>query len=178
MDHTDGIGPVPTISANVKRLRKRKEWTAKELGDRLSALGVPWDRSIVANLENGRRTTVSVVELLALALVLDVAPVHLLVPADAADSDLYQVAPESTASVGQVRAWIRGMAALPGTDGRTFWSEVPDHEFGVGESTAERREHDRVVLAWLLRHRGRVYTRDDGTKVFEWQLSERGGVDG
>ena len=41
-----------------------------------------WTRIVVTKLETGRRQSVSVEELLALAYVLNVAPVHLLVPWD------------------------------------------------------------------------------------------------
>lgn len=44
-------------------------------------MGVPWKREIVANLESGRRAQLDVTELLALAVVFDVPPAALLVPA-------------------------------------------------------------------------------------------------
>lgn len=137
MEHTESVAdPVATISARVKQLRGRHGWTAQQLGERMTELGVPWDRSIVANLENGRRRTVSVVEWLALARALDVSPVHLLVEpegpgADASKArDPYQVTPTEAASKEDARAWIRGMTSLPGADLRIFYSEVPAEEWG------------------------------------------------
>lgn len=117
--------PTSTVRARVKQLRRRKGYTAAQLGERLAELGVPWNRSVVANFESGRRPAVSVHELLALALVLDVAPVNLLVPL--ADEP-YQLAPDRTEGADAVRAWVRGEQPLPGAPPesvRTFYAEVP-----------------------------------------------------
>jgi transcriptional regulator with XRE-family HTH domain len=58
----------------MRKLRTERGWSAQRLSEEMSKVGVPWDRSIVANLEYGRRRTVSVEELLALAYVLAVPP--------------------------------------------------------------------------------------------------------
>jgi transcriptional regulator with XRE-family HTH domain len=50
----------------------------EELGNRMTKLGVRWSRVSVEKLENGRRGAITVQELLALALVLDVSPALLL----------------------------------------------------------------------------------------------------
>lgn len=118
------VGPVPAIAQRVKALRRRKGWSAEELGKALKAESVKWDRFTVANLESGKRQNVTVVELLALAKVLDVAVVHLLVPVN---DEPYQVTPEYAESADAVREWVRGNKPLPGTDTeaqRTFYSEV------------------------------------------------------
>lgn len=137
MEHTEEIpGPVDTISARVKELRRRKGLTAAELGERLTRQGVAWDRSIVANLENGRRRSVTVTELLALALVLDVSPLHLLVPLDEGD---YRVTPELAQPTDRVREWIRGGGGLPGTDMRIYGTETPRAEFEAAMAAARAR---------------------------------------
>ncbi|MDV9170945.1 helix-turn-helix transcriptional regulator [Streptomyces sp. W16] len=140
MDHTENAAdPVATISARVKELRTRKGWTGADLGRQMTARGIRWDRSIVANLENGRRATVSVSELLALARVFDVAPVHLLVPVQ---EQPFRVAEDEVYPARRVRAWIRGESPLPGTDERIFRSEVPLDELGrltvEGQSRRDR----------------------------------------
>lgn len=133
MKHTDGPeDPVQTISRRVKELRARKGWSATELGEQLAAAGIPWNRSVVANFENGRRTTVSVPEWLALARVLDVAPMHLLIEPEgpATPPRAYSVTPRESVSRDEARAWVRGMSCLPDTDLRLFYSEVPAEEWG------------------------------------------------
>ncbi|MFC8415707.1 helix-turn-helix transcriptional regulator [Streptomyces coelicoflavus] len=121
MSPTPAVGPVPTIAQRVKALRGRKGWSAEDLGNALKDEGVKWDRFTVANLEKGKRQNVTVVELLALAKVLDVALVNLLVPVNDAP---YQVTPERVEDSDAVRAWVRGQKPLPGMDERTFLTEV------------------------------------------------------
>jgi hypothetical protein len=52
----------------------------QQLADRTAELGMPIPQSVLANLESGRRDTVSVAEVLVLAAALDVAPVELICP--------------------------------------------------------------------------------------------------
>lgn len=95
----------------------------------MRAHGIPWNRGVVAKLENGRREQITVDELLALCRVLDVALVHLLVPVDDEDQR-YAVTPtDEPLSPRQVRDMIRGDWALPGMDVRRFGNHVPPHEF-------------------------------------------------
>jgi transcriptional regulator with XRE-family HTH domain len=120
-------GVMDAVRSRVKELRGRKGWSGAELGERLSALGVPWNRSVVANFESGRRPTVSVQELLALSLLLDVAPVNLLVPLD---SEPYRITPQGSDaySSGDVWQWMRGHQPLPGTSAagaRVYFAEAP-----------------------------------------------------
>ncbi|MEO3786875.1 helix-turn-helix transcriptional regulator [Actinocorallia sp. B10E7] len=70
------------IAARIKRLRNERGWSAAKLAEEMTAAGVRWDRSIVANFENGRRSYVTAEELVALGEVLDVAPAALLLPPD------------------------------------------------------------------------------------------------
>lgn len=123
MEHQEAAGPVETITRRVREARNRKGMTAQELADRLKASGVPWDRGTVTKLETGRRQSVTVVELLALARVLDVAPIHLLVPLD--DEAALRVTPAEHVPADRARQWIRGNKPLAGTDLRIFWTEAP-----------------------------------------------------
>lgn len=115
------VGPVATIAQRVKELRGRRGWTAAHLGTVLGKHGISWDRFTVANLESGKRQNVTVQELFALALALDVSPTNLLVPLD---DRAYQLTPTRTESADLVRAWVRGEEPLPGTDERTYRAEV------------------------------------------------------
>src|SRR4051794_35558476 len=72
--------PTRVIALRMRELRTKRGWSAQELADQMVKVGIPWQRPVVANLETGRRRTVSVEELLALAYVFNVAPIHLLVP--------------------------------------------------------------------------------------------------
>ncbi|MBP2581630.1 transcriptional regulator with XRE-family HTH domain [Streptomyces sp. PvR006] len=123
MEHAETEGPVAVIARRVKELRGRKGFTAQELADKLRAAGVPWDRATVTKLETRRRQSVSVVEFMALARVLDVAPVHLLVPLGVEEP--YQVTPEEVVPASRARLWVRGESALRGTDPQIFYTERP-----------------------------------------------------
>ncbi|WP_052479814.1 helix-turn-helix domain-containing protein [Streptomyces sp. NBRC 110035] len=105
-------GPTAVIAGRVRELRRRRGWTAADLGARLTEHGLPWNRTTVVKLENGRRENVSVTELLVLAEALGTAPVNLLVPPD---NEPYQVTPDRTEDADTVRAWVRGEQPLSGT---------------------------------------------------------------
>lgn len=147
--------------------------TAADLAERLTDLGVNWNRSIVANFEGGRRPTVSVVEWLALAQVLNVAPVHLLVPTDAPAGTPYLVTPTREASVEDVRDWVRGIVPLNSENPQRFHQEVPPEEGGFftwvrPTDTSEWVDRKRFALqAWDLERQER-----------QQRERERGGGDG
>jgi len=128
MEHTDPVAtPVDTLRTRVRELRGRAGLTAAQLADQLTRQGVPWNRSIVANFEAGRRPNVSVTELFALAQVLEVAPLHLLVSPDARATDRYQVTSTRTATATEVREWVRGYYPLYADPAR-FDQETPRGE--------------------------------------------------
>ncbi|WP_420035078.1 helix-turn-helix domain-containing protein [Streptomyces sp. cg28] len=127
---TDINGVMEVLRARVKELRGRNGWSGADLGERLAELGVPWNRSVVANFESGRRPAVSVVEWLALAQVLNVAPVHLLVAPDASDGEPYRVTPDLVAPAQDVRAWIRGQYPISSDNLAQFHREAPSEEWG------------------------------------------------
>lgn len=163
--------------------------SAARLAEEMTRVGIKWDRSIVANLENGRRSIITVEELLGLAFVLDVAPIHLMVPQDSAG--WYAVTPEGYATLNdRVRAWIRGAYALPGhTDERKYFSEVPEDEWmpprrlsleeqeqlfeqltaaglmqwhRVSRSTGEVAEYDPASRQWIKLDTDQTSSQDDG----------------
>jgi transcriptional regulator with XRE-family HTH domain len=119
--------PANWIGVRVRQLRDARGWSAMRLAKRLDELGYGrMDRDVIANLENGRRRTVTVEDWLALALALDVAPVHLLVPPRSEDRLLVghlEIDPDLA------RAWVRGETPHPEQDDRVFRTEVPDEEW-------------------------------------------------
>lgn len=127
------MSPTLWVASRLRHVREARGLTAQQVADRLNEHGIGWQRSTVAKLESGKRENLSVAELLALAVVLDVAPVHLLVPLE--DEVPYQVTPGKdhspvTAPSETVRQWVRGQGLLPEVkDARAFWSEIPEREF-------------------------------------------------
>jgi hypothetical protein len=157
-----------------------------QLAERLRQVGLDWDRNIVANLENGRRASLGVDELLALALVLEVAPVHLLVPLE--DEQPYQVTPTRVEPVGLVRDLIRGAAALDGMDERAFFSEVPEHEWQqMAERTrvhrggrlgtyGERRQARALAYIEQRAAEGDPEAQQIAATLADWRRSLEGGT--
>jgi transcriptional regulator with XRE-family HTH domain len=68
------------IAREVRRHRQAKGWSAQQLADKTAEQGLPIQRSVIANLESGRRTTVNVAEVLILARALEVPPGALIFP--------------------------------------------------------------------------------------------------
>jgi transcriptional regulator with XRE-family HTH domain len=147
MEH-DAVPLTPTrvVAERVFELRKERRLTAAQLADRMTKVGIPWKRGVVAKLEKGYREDVSVAELLALAVVLEVAPVHLLVPLE--NSQPYEVTPGRVEPAHEVRSFVIGNVPLEGIDPRRFYSQVPADEW---ELVAASREGDEAGQMRALR---------------------------
>lgn len=130
--------PSDVVAARVRQVRGKRHMTVAQLAARCAELGAPLlTEQALYKLEArrpGKRhpRPVTVDELLALALALDVAPVHLLVPPDD-DQEPYPVTVAVTEISFRVRCWVRGLfplARLPKVgDQRQYFSEVPADEF-------------------------------------------------
>lgn len=70
------------IADKVKQLRRQRRWSAQRLSEEISRAGFSWNRSVIANFEHGRRSYLTVEELIALASVLEVSPLTLLLPCE------------------------------------------------------------------------------------------------
>lgn len=116
-----------TIRERLKTLRKRRGWTAAQLAEEMSKNGIPWNRAIVANIEHGRRSYVTVEEALLLAYLLEVAPIHLII--DPSKKDLLPLGSRELIDPPLLRAWFRGQSVVGEVDQRQYFSEVPESEF-------------------------------------------------
>lgn len=114
------------------------------------------NRSVIANIESGRRKYVTVDEVFTLAYVLDVAPIHLMVPTDVDetfDVERYQPAPERFLPIPAAREWTRGGYCPPGVDPRVYYAEVPRDEWRPPQPSGEEiTEHGERIQ----RHRETV----------------------
>jgi transcriptional regulator with XRE-family HTH domain len=116
------------LVTQLKRIRRRRDLTAPDLAARCAQLGAAEvTENVIRNIETGRRT-VSVDQLAALALALDVAPVHLLsAPDTTTDAPPVQVTATITVPAQAWGPWSQGTAPLPETDERAFWSYALEH---------------------------------------------------
>jgi transcriptional regulator with XRE-family HTH domain len=120
--------PTKTVATRVRQYRTDRGWSARVLAEKCQEAGLKWERDVVANLESGRRTSVTLDELLILALVLNVPPILLVTPLGAKDEQ--QVAPDVWAKPWDVYRWFLGEIADPRGDEfatpevKSNWSEA------------------------------------------------------
>jgi transcriptional regulator with XRE-family HTH domain len=103
-------GLVTLIAGEIRRYRGLRGMSAQDLADRCGELGFKVHRSVLANLENGRRESVSVMELLVIAAALQVAPLLLLYPIGTVP--LTEYLPRQLAPPLDVARWWTGEAGV------------------------------------------------------------------
>lgn len=103
------------IAAEVRRERVKRKLSTQQLADRCDRLGFPIPRSVLANLENGRREAVSVAELLVLAAALEVAPGLLVNPLG--HQATTEVLPGRELPAWEAILWLSGQVRLPNDAG-------------------------------------------------------------
>lgn len=153
----EGAGQTALIVAAIKKLRAAKGWSARELAEEMTRVGVPWNPDIVTNLEHGKRKSLRVHEVIALAYVLDAeTPLDLLVPVE--NPAGYPVTPNLAVIAESVRAWFLGET---GPLRLALESNLRDERFGqlraharkladsgqMSEAEAEALADDMVKLA-------------------------------
>jgi transcriptional regulator with XRE-family HTH domain len=115
------------IAREVRRYREgqgqRPRMSAQQLADRTEELGMPIPRSVLANLESGRRETVSVAEVLVLAAALNVAPVELICPVGF-DKET-EMLPGRAMDQLAARRWFTGMWKLDIDDAGAWTMRTP-----------------------------------------------------
>jgi transcriptional regulator with XRE-family HTH domain len=146
------------VGRQVAVVRKGRGMSVLQLAKAVSDTGVKMDRFAVSNLERGDRKSIGVHELFALAEVLDVAPIHLLVPIEGGD---YMVTPKHQVDSARARAWIRGQSPF---------LETPDE----GDERDPGRDEWMRFLSWMPSDErrellgelsGRVFVGDSADEV-------------
>lgn len=107
-----------SVAREVRRHRQAQGLSAQQLADRCDRLGMPIQRSVLANLESGRRTTVTIAEVLVLARALNVPPGTLIFPAGYEAQT--EVLPGAYTEPGFAVEWLAG---------RTFFDRDAADEF-------------------------------------------------
>ncbi|MBP5862817.1 helix-turn-helix domain-containing protein [Streptomyces scabiei] len=123
-----------SVAREVRRHRQAQGLSAQQLSERCAEVGMPIQRSVLANLESGRRTTVTVAEVLVLARALGVPPGVLIFPVGHVAE--FEVLPG---------AWQEPSVALDWLSGTVSFSQ------GESEAVAEsplglvRKHYDLVI---------------------------------
>jgi transcriptional regulator with XRE-family HTH domain len=121
VDAPPSSSPIQVVIARVRELRRQQGLSGATIAQRMTDLGIPWDRNTIAKLETGRRSSLSLDECLALALTLRVSPVALFLP-DA--NEAYHITPNASATAEEVGRWLMGQRRLPTT---TAAAELPPY---------------------------------------------------
>jgi transcriptional regulator with XRE-family HTH domain len=138
--------PSDVAGARVREVRQRRGLTVEDCAAECAKEGAPeLTRLALYKIEGSRAAAsrkarrLSVDELFILAKVLNVAPVHLLVPPDES-GEPYRVTPATTAERWRVRGWIRGHGLLvpfpSAGESREFFAERPGEETETGAQVA------------------------------------------
>ncbi|MGY4917489.1 helix-turn-helix domain-containing protein [Streptomyces sp. 900116325] len=102
------------VAGELRRYREMRGLSAQQLADACARKGMPIQRSVIANFENGRRTSIGVAELLMFAAVLEVPPVVLMFPVGYETSTEYM--PNEFADPYMAAMWVSGENAPVGED--------------------------------------------------------------
>jgi len=141
------------IAGEVFRYRRNQNMSAQALSDRCTELGMTIPRAVISNLENNRRTSVSVPELLVLAAALDVPPAALVFPVGHAETT--EALPGAMTPPFEAVRWFAGeehsTTPTTATDDdtaplrHTSWRT----EGAAGEAVTGYRRADRIAEASL-----------------------------
>ncbi|ETD34080.1 helix-turn-helix domain-containing protein [Williamsia muralis] len=140
---------VERVGREVRRLRGKDhaKMSAAGLADRTAALGHPVSRSVIADLEIGRKKSLDVAELLVLAQALQVAPVQLVYP-DLPKGDV-EVLPGRYVESHEALQWFSGVSALLSPLQESTDSER-SVQIEVREVFASQRDRVSPTREWLL----------------------------
>jgi hypothetical protein len=119
--------------------------SARELSEACDRVGFPIARNAIANIESGRKTTISLHEVLVFARALGVPPVRLLI--DPADPDPVEVLPGVLAEPWPALQWFTGEGFL-----RRRGAFDPDPEEAEAGSEHAALSFGRAPLTWLRVH--------------------------
>jgi transcriptional regulator with XRE-family HTH domain len=150
----DAQTPTRNFAANVKRYRMLRGWTQPQLAERCKAAGLDWDRSIIANIEAGRRASVSLQEILALAYVFTVPPVLMIFPLGLVNE--VEVPPGRVVETWHATRWFTGEATAVELVDRQPGETVDEVQVRVDAYTAGKapitlfRAHDLRLEVYEL----------------------------
>ena len=143
-----GTAPSERFGRRLQELRKQtRGWSQQRLADELVKIGWPLDRTAIAKIEKAQRG-VSVDDLVALAVALNVSPGWLLAPAEAGEEPAPVVGSVS-APAWTVWDWVDGVHPLPTlSEDEGFNSPEEIHAFrGARPANLRQQEEHSAVQA-------------------------------
>ncbi|MFJ4617384.1 helix-turn-helix domain-containing protein [Streptomyces sp. NPDC088812] len=148
MEQLDWMARVGTrIAQEVRRHRLARGLSAQQLSDTCAKLGAQIPRTVISNIENGRRTNVSVAEVCVLATALRVPPVALIAPAGYVDEVEYL--PGKSIDPVRVINWFSGETQI---DERSTLDSMPDAEWALTIARDHRRLERQISTVYRSMH--------------------------
>lgn len=137
------------IAGELRRYREFRGMSAQQLADACTEEGMPIQRSVIANFENGRRSSISVAELLVFAHVLGIPPVSLICPAGYEGET--EILPSRKVNSYQAAEWVSGNEDLEeerecGDDGTQVYYSVPICAYRQFMEEFNPAEHENDVI--------------------------------
>lgn len=137
------------VAQEVRRHRMRRGMSAQQLADVCAQLGLPLSRSALANLESGRRPTVSLAEVLVLGKALGVPPIELVFPVGR-EEQLVEVLPGKKMGAWEAVKWFSGEGPFLQRAEDGAWYATPgDHDEWQESAITDYRWHDTYVRQCL-----------------------------
>ena len=183
MSNDASITPEAAFRRRLKEARAARGMTQRDLAERLAAIGQPMTQAAVTRIERGERR-VSLDEAIAIAAVLDVAPIHLFLPIE---GDSAQLAPKLKVPIDRARAWARGQHPLDPSNAASTNSSPPHvggrqvetghaRAFNPKRRTNERHGNSRRTRIRVGRNRSAPAIHRTGTAVVpgEHRSAQRG----
>lgn len=138
------------VASQVRRYRQARGWSTQRLADECTKLGLSIQRSVLANFESGRRTTVTIAEVLVFGKALGVPPILLFLPVGTSAS--VEILPGQERSTWAATKWFTGEAAFPVEGSRATSYALVGTDTDNAEWTKSSEpirlhiDHDQVLL--------------------------------
>jgi transcriptional regulator with XRE-family HTH domain len=138
------------IGRRVAAARQEQRLSAQAVADRCADLGMPsLTRQVIAFIENGRRESVSVAELLVLAAALDIPPAELLWPLQNDTHKIFEFLPGQDSTPWAAARWFAGTGDMwPGQS--TAWQWLSGHDQLVARALDGSWDERDVARAHLI----------------------------
>jgi transcriptional regulator with XRE-family HTH domain len=141
------------LGGNLRELRRAVGMGQGRLAELLTELGVPMRLNTISRMENGTRVA-DIVELLALAIALNVSPARLLLPPTADADREVALTPTAAVQVPETTAWLWAVGNDPLPDGDVP-ADVPHVDpWDYREQNMPFNPPNRTMVEELNWHRG------------------------
>jgi transcriptional regulator with XRE-family HTH domain len=128
-----------SIASEIRRHRLARGMSAQQLSDACGELGASIPRTVISNIENGRRTNISVAETMALAQALEVPPIVLIIPAGYVEEVEYQ--PGRWVDPIRAANWFSGVTTI---HRRSSLDGMPKDEWALTIARQHRWLENRI----------------------------------